>query len=143
MKTKPYIKCPLEAALAAKNFGFKFKDENNRTMKWAKREGLIVMGCNGWNEVSLNDSRTKYYIAAESLPLLEPMVGDIIFGRAVVSWSGTKYDYCDRIEEIDDQCYTLQSGPEITRGEYLDDGDESFRIIQRNNKPFPEIHYEN
>lgn len=145
MTRKAYISCPLEAALAAINQKIMFVSADGNNLFFTIGDGEVA-----WYEEFITERRIfneiyshgKFFVNDNSFTLFDPVVGDIIFGRAIVSWSGDKYDYCGRIKEIDDQCYVLQSGPELPRGEYLDDGDESFRIIQRNGKPFPAIEYE-
>ncbi len=117
MTRKAYIECPLEAALAAKNFEFKLlygvgTDEPDQV---ATNEDFAAH--------YLDESEVYYWIAPESLPLLEPIVGDLLHG----SHDNRKLyndSYFVLPEDFNLQCYGW-----------------TFKIIQRNNKPFPTIQY--
>lgn len=75
-----YYDCPIEAAYMAKNFGVKFLHElrfeievyfslHNNDISWL------------FNEETGDDysyTRDKFYIDPDSLPIFEPMEGDII-----------------------------------------------------------------
>lgn len=135
MKTKPYISCPLQAALAAKNFGFSYTiyptkeqiDEYDSSEPWdwlyscheSYHDCCHIEDAIAYIEEA---SSHKIYIAEESLPLLAPMVGDLVM---------TKKRECPACESdyIEVSQYT--------------DKDNIKTIIRRNNKAFPDISYEN
>ncbi len=131
MKGKPYIDCALEAAFAAKNHGFSFIDggtnvEFGITKATYKNRAFDDYSCffdGGWDG-STTLWKRRYYIGAESLILINPVEGDIgklndgsvgIFGKPFIE------KWCR-----DGVLYLPSEG----------------EIIQRNNKPFPAIQYD-
>lgn len=120
MTNKPYISCALEAALAAKNHGFKFIDKEtcSEEREYIITYELILEG--GDFHRPLN----KYYIAEESLPLLEPLNDDWGVINTLVD-----YERCDTVEIYVCAKYDLN-----VRG--------NFQIIWRNGLPFPKVQYE-
>ena len=151
MKNRPYIECPLSAALAAKNFGFKFivprelmaydnqydinnKDMNGFKYNWNDPINYVKLHNvqdidSSWTDVKWR--KMVYFIAPESLPLLNPMVGDLI-----------EFIFAEQPYEI------VKEDGNSLRDKHLSFARHKIRegtaiVIQRNNKPFPEIHYEN
>lgn len=116
--SKYFIKCALEAALAAKNHGFKYytKLVDANDVNW------LDPGC----YINLRGSWVvgKYYIADESLALLEIQIGDILIANYK-----SQAEYVFHIMN-DDSAY------EIAR--YKSNCPDG-RIIFRNNLPFPKI----
>lgn len=127
MTNKPYISCPLSAALAAKNFGFKFvnrhteSDPNNGVDYGGMMDGLSSIHHSLWAK--------PLYIHDDSLPLLQPMVGDLI------AYKGEPM-IVESIETPDPPSYIVYYDhlPKKLNSDVV--------IIQRNGLPFPKIQYE-
>ena len=131
MTRRAYIDCPLSAALAAKNHGFKFVNKGGDEL-------VLVQEMSGrhvfqkWTDAyfsgkpyrQLIDFCGDYYIDGESLPLLEPMVGDLLHG------------YHDNPKLYNPSFFILPEDFNIKCYGW------EFKIIQRNNHPFPTIQYE-
>jgi hypothetical protein len=127
MQNKPraYISCPLEAALAAKNFGFEYDhDDYGRISPDDFFHELP--------ELSSIHLDGNFYIAPESLPLLYPLVGDLVWHDEYFIWKREQTK-----QYIDAHFFGLD-----TDGNRLSPFCGTSRIIQRNNKPFPAIQYE-
>ena len=117
---RPYIECPLEAALAAKHHGFKFENEYmNRAIEVE-------------DFAHFTDEYYRDHLTKESLSLLQPKIGDMYFW---ISGEGTPWwEYHARFIYDNDTVELAKcalSKPELKS-----------RIIQRNNQPFPKIEYE-
>ncbi len=126
MTRRAYISCPLEAALAAKNFGFEFKClANIRGNDWKIIEDILEIELDCYREVITHYQLSKYYIKEESLHLLEPMGGDLIYQR-----------HNNRIND-DLDSYSVWEKNFNTKFEGW-----TFTIIQRQGKPFPKIEWE-
>lgn len=146
MTNKPYIACALEAALAAKNHGFKYGIKHN---------GKIIYDCmsewnpptDEWKPMDDVDDILEYdgicYIHPESLLLLEPMVGDIVIAYDIPH---TKY-----LISADYENAIINSVHAYEKDHILQIQREkmdivmmmpNWRIIQRNGLPFPKIQYE-
>ena len=131
--TRPYIKCPLEAALAFKNLGFKIvsKYQSSLTLMefhhggyWVASDGIGYTGV--------------LYISDESLPLLEPMVGDIceLKGNPDYDHYDTTWEVILKINDLPDPIEFETDNSGFYRGKFQ----ECFtRIVERNGKPFPKI----
>lgn len=121
--TRYYIECPLEAALAAKNFGFRFDAD------WSEGLNKQMGGLSGadylffihmiQSRCLLDIEDIKYYIRPDSLPLLDFKIYDIGLDRKGMpgSFNGVSWVSEDWMHD-----------PVI--------------IIQRNGKPFPQIKQE-
>ena len=138
MKGKPYIACPLEAALAAKNFGFRFIDKQIGAIFLSD----LIMLIAGTHQLQTK-AIPRLYIFSGDIHLLDPMVGDLCELKG-----NPEYDHYDLTWELILKKYDMHP-----HGVEFDTENSSFyrgklqgllnRIIQRNRKPFPEIHYEN
>lgn len=83
----------------------------------------------------------KHYISPESLPLLEPMVGDLVRDCGYVH--DADHPIVKSVKDVgkpdgDILWINLSGYRSLMRFNR-----HELKIIQRNNKPFPEIHYEN
>lgn len=133
---KVYIECPLEAALAAKNFGMKFYvrfPKYNCPFSGVCMEGDDVCDVESaikYIEESLNSY--KIYLCEESLPLLEPMEDDIVsfFNHRNNRIYGTVLNTERKLR--------IHISSELRWKSTTRD----LKIIQRNGKPFPIIQYE-
>lgn len=117
MKTKrAYIECSISAALAAKNHGFKYKGIDN--------------ALDPLNYVSIREEWTamKFYIAKESLYLLNCSMGDYI---AYLLKDGSMT--IGKVTYVDDMYVCVGTG------KYMDK-DETCLVI-KNGLPFPKISY--
>lgn len=131
---RPYIKCPLSAALAAKNFGFKFVDGHTECLRlhseWMSVYDLsmVISHVPGWG---------KFYIHNESLPLLQPVVGDLFYvGRKEFPYHEVVYDD-DRRADRETPFKRIFTANSWYRNPNID-----FWIILRNGLPFPKVQYE-
>lgn len=148
MKGRPYISCPLSAALAAKNFGFKFIvyptpeqiNEYDSVEPWdwlhTCHDNFCLEVCHIEDAISYikEASTNKIYIAEESLPLLEPMVWqDVVAVETHRNNGKEKYGLLSN-----------KTGMSVCVGGMIISRDHIVRlkIIQRNGKPFPRIEYE-
>lgn len=133
---RAYISCPLEAALAAKNHGFEF------FVKFPNYDCPYEVVCMEDDDICDVESALKYidrsfkdykiYIADESLPLLDPKLGDLVkqFGRSAADCIyNLREDICGK------KTFIWQTG-EYNFYSSIE------KIIQRNGKPFPTIQYE-
>ena len=114
MTRRYFIECPLEAALAAKNHGFRFThDGDNECDIIALIAGGIFV--NFWN--------IKLYLHPDSLPLLDARIGDL-----TDKWDGYSHQYELMETEEDIEMYNSWAGDKF--------------IEKRNGKPFPEVQWE-
>lgn len=135
MTKRPYIACPLEAALAVKNFNLKAALSNQsfniqfEDKSGARLDHQVVKNQMTWwyrinNEPYLG---SEFYLREGSLPLLEPMVGDLVeVNRGQI-------------------LYGIITDLEKNTGFYINGthwGSYDFKIIQRNGKQFPKIEWE-
>lgn len=132
MTKRPYISCPLEAALAIQNHGFCFVDIHG------ERYGTPSMVIHFY----YNKPRPqRHLIAPESLPLLEPMDGDWVSANDMCYRKRTSKDGQFTIYEI---CgYSTRDGYRFPKNEHCESQFLNvMKIIHRNGKPFPTIQYE-
>jgi len=73
MKSRPYLNCPLEAQLAAKNFGVKFESWDKRPLSYTKGMFHFKLKDKEWFPYA-----GKLYFLEEDLLKLEPIVGDLL-----------------------------------------------------------------
>lgn len=82
MTRRAFIRCPLEAALAVKNFGFKFITNG---------DSLLIPDEYIYEEAGnyLCYGKSKRYISPDSLPLLEPKKDDLYAHDCACGWLTT------------------------------------------------------
>ena len=128
-----FVRCALEAALAHKNFGMRF------FFRYENGEDLAIRGYDNFFAYANTSLDIKYYLADESLPLLDPQSDDIMmhyveyvagYGGVnekeyYLTWKETK-PYYDGTEKPLPEFHPLAEPI----------------IIRRNGKPFPTIEYE-
>lgn len=125
---RAYIDCPLEAALATKNFGFKFD-------VWSYYSStMVVQNSNYIYEIAnIVDGDERCFVAPESLPLLDPVVGDV-----VINPDGMVATIM--IDGLVGHQYAANYGVALKNA--IEWVGTCASIIQRNGKPFPAIKYE-
>ncbi len=130
MTRRAYISCPLEAALAYKDLGMRFVDENGEEIHIKS----LANGAYWQKGYAAGDHIGNHYIDDESLPLLEPQeldewrVGDWIY------WIKSEGD-SDNYEG--QQVMTIH---EIRQA--IADGYKQCSLVARDDINFPAIQYE-
>ncbi len=122
----PYIDCALEAALAAKNHGFRFVREHGKEIEHYDLVNLELMFPDGIT--------SKIYIHPDSMGLLDALPGDLV------------YTHCqgdiDRYATVGENTMYLHTRPSPGRIKEIREGGGIATIIQRQGKAFPDIQWE-
>lgn len=153
-RTNAFIKCPFEAIAAMQNFGFKLvTDFGHYRCDYGDTCSLDDDDCLIDIESAIDYikkvSPKKIYIADESLPLLEPMVGDYVIvldeSWGVESGQVCRITYNEQTGNLWIDCFTRDFqvfGPDGIYYKKIDETITIKAIILRNGKPFPTIQYE-